>query len=83
MRVPFWIVSRLKLKQRPWAFELLFKGTGLGSPQLNELFTKPSSAQSKNPTIHTYQQEYICIEQQEIVKEQCNKKRNKYIVKDS
>ena len=25
---------------------------------------------------------YICIEQQETVKEQCNKERDKYIVKD-
>ena len=65
--------------QEPWAFGLLFKGTKLGSSQLNELFTKPSSAQSKNPTIHTYQQEYIYIyiEQQETVKEQCNKERKR------
>ena len=35
---------------------------------------KPSGAQSKNPTIHTYQQtRNICMEQQETVKEQCDK----------
>ena len=32
--------------------------------------------------VHTIKQDYICIEQQKIVKEQCNKERDKYIVKD-
>ena len=32
--------------------------------------------------IHTSKQEYICIEQQETVKEQYSKERDKYIVKD-
>ena len=39
---------------------------------------KPSGAQSKNPTIHTYvlaNKKYICMEQQETVKEQCDKER--------
>ena len=77
VRVLFWTMSRPKLKQGLRAFKLLLKGTGLGSPQLNGLFTKPSGAQSKNPIIHTYQQKeiYICMEQQEIVKEQCDKEK--------
>ena len=32
--------------------------------------------------VHTSKQEYICIEQQETIKEQCNKERDKIIVKD-
>ena len=32
--------------------------------------------------VHTNKQDYICIEQQETVKEQCNKERDKIIVKD-
>ena len=38
----------------PRPLSCYFKGTGLSSPQLNGLFTKASSAQSKNPTIRTY-----------------------------
>ena len=85
MRVLFWTVSRPKLKQGPWALslELLFKGTGLGSPQLNGLFTNQVVHRARIlQYVHTNKQDYICIEQQETVKEQCNKKKDKYIVKD-
>ena len=39
VRVLFQTMSRPKLKQGPLAFQLLFKGTRLGSSQLNGLFT--------------------------------------------
>ena len=37
----------------------------------------------KNPTIHALtNKKYVCMEQQEIVKEQCNKARHKINAKD-
>ena len=67
----------------PEPFKLLFKGTELGSPQLNELFTNQVVHRVRIlQYVHTSKQEYICIEQQEIVKEQCNKERDKITVKD-
>ena len=71
------------MKQGSWAFELLFKGIELGSPQRNGLFTNQVVHRAKIlQYVHTSKQEYICIEQQETVKEQCNKERDKYIVKN-
>ena len=70
---------------------MLFKGTRLGSPQLNGLFTNQMVHRARIlQYVHTSKQEYIyiyiymyvCIEQQETVKEQCNKERDKIIVKD-
>ena len=43
-----------QIEARTLGFELLFKEVGLSSSQLNGPFTKPSGAQSKNPTIRTY-----------------------------
>ena len=64
VRVLFWTMSRPKLKQGPRAFKLLFKGTGLGSPQLNGLFTNQVVHRARIlQYVYTSKQEYICIEQ--------------------
>ena len=61
----------------------MFQGIGLGSPQLNVLITNQvvHMQESYNTCILT-NKKYICMEQQEIVKEQCNKARHKINAKD-
>ena len=80
---PFLDSVQDQVEARTLGLELLFEGTGLGSSQLNGLFTNQVVHRARIlKYVHTSKQEYICIEQQETANEQCNKKRDKYIVKN-
>ena len=80
---PFLDGVQAQVEARALDLELLFKGTRLGSLQLNGLFTNQVVHRVRIlQYVHTRKQEYICIEHKKPVKEQCSKKRDKYIVKD-
>ena len=72
-----------RIEARTLGLELLFKGTRFGSPQLNGMFTNRVVDRARIlQYIHTSRQENIGIEQQEIVKDQSNKERDRIIVRD-
>ena len=80
---PFLDSVQARIEARTLGLELLFKGTGFGSPQLNGMFTNRVVHRARIlQYIHTSRQENIGIEQQEIVKDQSNKERDRIIVRD-